>query len=140
VPSPLPESPLGTGCERLTRLIYSESQYNVNTGKVRYNAFIPPKKSPNELSVIAVHGLDEPEVWEHGTMADAARTDGKRYLARTDRPGALVLAVGLTVHRNDDPYPRHTNLLNWPAETEVKERLRIAVDLAREALPVKRPI
>jgi hypothetical protein len=92
------------------------------------NAFVPP--SSLKLSVYRTEELEEAEIWKVGeeyVMPDRQ----KPILARADLIAVEFSGWNLEFEPDGIPYPRHCNVINWPAESEW---LQLARDLADAAV------
>jgi len=48
--------------EKLTRFIFSKSNFSLQKNRVKYGAFIPPQENPNEISVYRTSSPTESQV------------------------------------------------------------------------------
>ena len=87
--------------EKLTRFISSKSGFSIDKKMVSYRAFIPPRKSPQELSVYRISTLTENEIWEigkkyvQGEIKIKARAD---FLAKVVYENNLIVIADTQVH------------------------------------------
>jgi hypothetical protein len=102
-------------------------------GTVKPREFLPCENDGIlELSVYAIQGLPEDEIWRL-----AKREIPKSVLGRGDLAPQEVIPHGLRVNRDDVP-PRHANILGWPVLKD--EQNAIAVELSGIARPTHRPV
>ena len=113
--------------ELLTRYVFEKTYYR-SDGTVKHNAFMPNRNG--ETSVYRISNLNIDEVWNIGEHF-VARKRNKELLGRTDIGAYHVLNNGLEVKAENDPHPRHANIIGWPEERP-KQKM-IAVQLAAKA-------
>ena len=95
--------------ETLTRFIRYGSHFSLVNMRVKYHAFIPPKKSA-DLSVFCISSLsnNEAKVWEIGA----------EYIhplkARADLPAGVVYDIRLKVVPDTQPHELHANITSFP--------------------------
>src|SRR5262249_5751288 len=113
--------------ERTSRYLVDKSKYAATTGRVKHNAFVPPRHG--RLSIYRTDGLQELEVWNLGRdyVAPVLR---KPILARADLPAGEFTKRNLNMQPTTTPHPRHCNVTNWPHESDW---LKIATELANAA-------
>ena len=117
--------------EKLTRFISSKSGLTNGKKKVSYRAFIPPKKSPQEISVYRISTLikDESKVWEigreyvQGEQKIKARAD---FLAKVVYENNLIVIPDMQVHE------LHANIMTLPLNKEDRDDILRELALASE--------
>ena len=120
--------------DKVTHFIYSKQNYSSN--RVKHNAFKPPKKFPNELSVFKINNpeMDDGCIWDLGL--NYGRKD-RKLLARGDLDVADIVDITdgqggwLKVLYDGDPHPRHGNIKDIPTQDSL--RRAVAVELAQKA-------
>lgn len=112
--------------ELLARFLTSRSHFAATKGVVKLGAFLPAPDGT--LSVFAIQGLTEPDIWELGVRVVGAPT-GRTIRARADFESNRVHPP-LRVVPDDIP-PRHRTLADWPVEPS--ERQELALELANAA-------
>lgn len=123
------------GDERLTRFLYSRSQYSPKADKPKPSAF---NQAPyDELSTAHITGLTDEAVWELSKSALGSHTGRDKIYARGDLEVAEVLKQRLKAIRDDEPFARHAVIVGWPQLSDAAERkerwLQIALDLSQAA-------
>ena len=121
--------------EKLTRFISSKSGLTNGKKKVSYRAFIPPKKSPQEISVYRISTLieDENKVWEigreyvQGEQKIKARGD---FLAKVVYENNLIVIADTYVHE------LHANIMPLPINREDRDEILRELALASELVPI----
>ena len=98
-----------TATEPVTRFVFSKSQVNFSKNKLKYTAFIPPKKYPNEISVFRNSTLTEEKTWEIGFKVAEKRE--KPLLGRGDLLVAEVSILSVVVSKKMVPV--------WPFNSKV---------------------
>lgn len=114
--------------ERITRYILSRNQYSPGNGRVKHNAFMPPRSLL--LSVYRSSDLDEDNVWGIGDDYVAAPQE-KTIKARADLIAGDVFTLGLKVQPETSVHELHADIANWP--TEKHEQQMLAVELANKS-------
>ena len=115
--------------EYLTRYIIDKNYYRISDKTVRHNAFMLPANS-RALSVFRISDFHLNSIWDLGERY-VATPRNKPLLGRADVIASQVFNKGLGITPEDDPHPRHANIVDWPDERE-KQKM-IAVELASEA-------
>jgi hypothetical protein len=115
--------------EDLTRYIFGKDYYRPKDKTVKHNAFMPAKEE-RKVSVYRISSLPLNEVWDIGDCY-VAPLRNKPVIGRADILALHVIKQGLKIAPEDDPHPRHANIVDWPEERE-KQRM-IALELADEA-------
>jgi hypothetical protein len=113
--------------EQITRFLLDKSKFVVTKGRVKFNAFTPPKNQ--RLSVYRTDELAIGAVWEIGDNY-VTPPSGKRVLARADLTADLYFVQALRIEPETATHERHANVVNWPPETEW---LKVATELANAA-------
>ena len=115
------------GGEVLARFIMQKNYVRADSS-LRATPFMPPQTG--RLSVYAISGVDEPEIWAIGN-AHVAVPLGKPLHGRADFNSLRVYELGLEVESDPTPHPLHANVIGWDlASTEPR---LLALKLAREA-------
>lgn len=102
--------------ERLTRFIFSKSNFSVVNKRVKYGAFIPQKSSPEEISVYCTSSLTEIQVWAIGE--EYVKRGARTIKARADLSAGDVYDIGLEVVPAPQPHELHANIIAIPIEKE----------------------
>lgn len=102
--------------ERLTRFIFSKSNFSVVNKRVKYGAFIPQKSSPEEISVYCTSSLTEIQVWAIGEKY--VKRGDRTIKARADLSAGDVYDTGLEVVPAPQPHELHANIIAIPIEKE----------------------
>lgn len=111
--------------ERLTRFIFSKkSGFSVERMDVKYGAFIPPKKSPGEISVYRTSSLTESEVWAIGE--EYVKRGDRTIKARADLSAGAVYDIdfiNLKVIPDPQPHELHANIVPIPIDREDRDEV-----------------
>ena len=120
--------------EKLTHFLYS-GEFPPQGEKVRHKAFVPPKRSPEDISVYCISSLTESEIWEIGREY----VQGQRKIrARADFLSDVVYEQdNLKVILDPNPHELHANIT--PIPTDKEERDEILREFARLSTLVKIP-
>ena len=117
--------------ERLTHFIFSKkSGFSIERMDVKYGAFIPPKKSPGEISVYRTSSLTESEVWAIGE--EYVKRGDRTIKARADLFAGDVYDIDfihLKVIPDTCPHHLHANIVPIPIDRE--DRDEVLRELAR---------
>jgi len=147
-PEQLPIARVLAAGELVTRFICSERQIRKASVRPKPGVFNP---SPYiELSVAHSSGLSDSEIWEVGRQTLSGEAGRDHIYGRADVPVFSLADVKLRALRDDNPFVRHTSVVDWPIgsdgnETkalwkqitlELSEDLRVS--LALPAMPVSR--
>lgn len=117
--------------EKLTRFISSKSGLTNGKKKVSYRAFIPPKKSPQEISVYRISTLieDENKVWEIGREYVQGE---QKIKARADFLAKVVYENNLIVLADTQVHELHANIMHLPINREDRDEILRELALASE--------
>ena len=97
-----------------TRFLFQKSQYTQSTGRVKPPCLLPdPRKARLETSVHRTDGLQPFWIWVLGY--EYVETPQRRMRARASGVISMVTAQGLHIDVNGRPYPRHADIIGWPA-------------------------
>lgn len=111
--------------ERLTRFIFSKkSGFSIERMAVKYGAFIPPKKSPGEISVYRTSSLTESEVWAIGE--EYVKRGDRTIKARADLSAGDVYDIdfiNLEVIPDTQPHELHANIVPIPIDREDRDEV-----------------
>lgn len=121
--------------EKLTRFINSDSGLTNGKKKVSYRAFIPPKKSPQEISVYRISTIieDENKVWEIGREYVQGE---QRIRARADFLAKVVYENNLIVIADTQVHELHANIMSLPIKKEDRDEILRELALASELVPI----
>ena len=112
--------------ETIARYLFSKNEFRKEnlkeniTPKVKYNAFMPPKKHPTEISVYRIDNLPENEIWDIG-QEYIGNLRNKEVLARGNVKVSNIIEIivdnetHLQVIEDKKPHPLHANIKNIPA-------------------------
>jgi hypothetical protein len=104
--------------ERLSRFIVKRRW--LSGSAISADAFIPPKDGM--LSVNCTGGLSDQTIWALGEQVRQARRDADGLHGRADALAGLIMSLGHTIDRDDEP-PTHATISNWPSNRgEIRER------------------
>ena len=117
--------------EKLTRFISSKSGFSGKRNEVSYRAFIPPKKSPQEISVYRISSIieDENKVWEIGREYVQGE---QRIKARADFRAEVVYENNLMVVGDTRVHELHANIMFLPLDKEDRDEILRELALASE--------
>lgn len=115
--------------EKLTRFISSKSGFSIAKKVVSYRAFIPPRKSPQELSVYRISTLTENEIWEIGKEYVQGENEIK---ARADFLAKVVYENNLIVIADTQVHGLHANISPLPMDREDRDEILRELALASE--------
>lgn len=125
--------------ERLTHFIFSKkSGFSTERREVKYGAFIPQKKSPEEISVYRTSSLTESQVWELGR--EYVKRGERSIKARADLLAGDVYDIdfiNLKVTPDTKPHELHANIVPIPIVRE--DRNEVLRELARLSTLVMAP-
>lgn len=111
--------------ERLTRFIFSKkSGFSTERMDVKYGAFIPPKRSPGEISVYRTSSLTESEVWAIGE--EYVKRGDRTIKARADLSAGDVYDIdfiNLEVIPDPQPHELHANIVPIPIDREDRDEV-----------------
>ena len=110
--------------ERLTRFIFSKQHFSVVNQRVKYAALIPPKKSPEEISVYRTSSLTESQVWEIGR--EYVKRGDRTIKARADLLAGDVYEIDfidLKVIPDTRPHHLHANIVPIPVVREDRDEV-----------------
>lgn len=98
--------------QSVSRFILTESKIRKSTRRPKPSAFDP---SPyHELSVVHSSELSEPEIWQLGNHIRGAKPGRTSIFCRVDAPVEAFNDVKLRALRDDNPFERHTSVVDWP--------------------------
>jgi hypothetical protein len=101
-----------TADEFVARFIYSDRHFSVSSRRPNQRAFNP---SPHTtLSVAHSTGLADLEIWELGRRTMGTVPGRRTIHARADIPVQSLIERRLRSVRDDNPFQRHTNVVDWP--------------------------
>ncbi len=115
--------------EKLTRFISSKSGFSIQKKTVSYRAFIPQKKSPQDISVYRISTLIENEVWEIGREYVQGENEIK---ARADFLAQIVYENNLIVIADTQVHELHANIMPLPINKEDRDEILRELALASE--------
>jgi hypothetical protein len=84
-----------------------------------------------ETSIQRIDGLTIAEAWELGYRYAENLPAGRRIKARGTASLEIIVAQGLGLEVNGPPFPRHVDIVNWPAGSK-DERLMKATEIANK--------
>ncbi len=121
--------------EKLTRFISSKKNFSIEKKTVSYRAFIPQKKSPQDISVYRISTLieDENKVWEIGREYVQGENEIK---ARADFLAEIVYENGLIVSADMQVHELHVNIMPLPIDKEDRDEILRELALASELVPI----
>tara|TARA_R110002072_G_scaffold534_2_gene3619 strand:+ start:151119 stop:151520 length:402 start_codon:yes stop_codon:yes gene_type:complete len=127
--------------DKITRYLFSSSQYSVTNKRVKYNAFKPPRKYPDEVSVYDVSNLSDESIWQMGIEGvESVRSDNKKIKARGDISVEEINKIAnegeppvLKVEPDPEPHPNHMNITGFTSlhEGQVNIIAKKVADLAK---------
>lgn len=106
----------------------------MNSKGPKPGAFLPAKAKA-QISMMAIDGLDDIEIWPLGDVVGEVR--GRPAVARADVSADGISGCGLSIVADPEPHPRHVNVTGWPASKE--EQKLVALDLCDRAVLQRRP-
>lgn len=115
--------------EKLTRFISSKSGFSIANKRVSYRAFIPPRKSPQEISVYRISTLTENKIWEIGRKYVQGENEIK---ARADFSAEVVYENNLIVITDTQVHELHANIMPLPIKKEDRDEILRELALASE--------
>jgi hypothetical protein len=119
----------------VARFLYSRSQYSPTARKPKPSAFNP--EPYDELSTAHITGVPEDAIWQISRATLGVQPGRSQVYGRGDLQVADVIAQQLRAIRNDDPFERHTVIVDWPVLSDVAERKarwkEIALQLSQAA-------
>ena len=115
--------------EKLTRYISDDKHFSKENKRVTYRAFIPQKRSPQELSVYRISSLteDDSKVWKIGKEHVSSK-----IIARADFLADVVYEHNLEVVAETQVYELHANIKPLPLEREDRDEILRALALASD--------
>lgn len=119
------------GHEKLTRFISDDKHFSKQNKTVKYRAFIPQKRSPQELSVYRISSLTEEDskVWEIGKEY----VQGPReIIARADFLADVVYENNLEVVADTQVHELHANIKPLPLKREDRDEILRELALASD--------
>lgn len=121
--------------EKLTRFISSKKNFSIEKKTVSYRAFIPQKKSPQEISVYCISTLieDENRIWEIGREYVQAENKIK---ARADFLAKVVYDNNLIVIADTQVHELHANIMPLPINKEDRDEILRELALASELVTI----
>ncbi len=99
--------------ESLAHFIEHRSEIISTKHKVRYNAFLPSRKTLS-ISVFRIDGLENPAIWELGDLFL------ENVIARGDLFARDYLAEELKIQPTLEPHPLHANVIGCPKTSKSK--------------------
>ena len=121
--------------EKLTHFLYS-GEFPPQVERVRHKAFVPPKTSPEQLSVYCISSLTESEIWEIGRKYVQTQ---RKIRARADFLSDVVYDQdNLKVILDPNPHELHANITPIPIDKEARDE--ILRELARLSTLVRMPL
>lgn len=129
---------IGAG-EDFVRFIFSRRHFAPGPGRVKAPAMMPmfnAAKGRFETSTHRIGGLTDIQVWQLGYATVENAAEGRVVKACGIGKFDLARNQGLALDVNGEPYPRHVDLVNWPADkdarlmraTEIADQLNLRVD------------
>lgn len=113
--------------QQVSRFLFTTNHFSSTKHAAKTAAFNPLPHQ--ELSVGHTSELDEPAIWAIGeTVRKLANRP--RLLARADLQVLHITARELKAIRDDEGFPRHTNIKGWPHFGDEDERKRVWKALA----------
>lgn len=89
-----------------------------------------------ELSVVHSSGLTEIDLWELGERTKGSAPGRRNIYARADIPVQSFTDVKLRALRDDEPFIRHTSVIDWPLGSDGNEAkalwLQICLELSED--------
>jgi hypothetical protein len=132
--------------EHVARFIYSTSNIRKSQARPKPGVFSPSLHAPFELSVVHSSGLADSEIWDLGRQTLGNQPGRERIQGRADIPVQSLLDVRLRALRDDNPFKRHTSVIDWPQGSDDDNRKQlwkmITLELSEDvriclALPVE---
>lgn len=81
-------------------------------------------------------GLRDAEIWEVGRQTLSGEPGRERIYGRADVPVWSLMDVRLRALRDDEPFRRHTSVVDWPIGTDANETKalwkQITLDLSED--------
>jgi len=105
--------------DRITRFLFHSNQFNENAGRVKPNGLLPhvnPRTQRLETSIHRIDGLSPALIWVLGYLY--VEKPGRRIKARATGEVSSITAQNLHYEVNGRPYPRHVDILGWPADSK----------------------
>ena len=117
--------------EKLTHFINDEDNFYSDNITVKYRAFIPQSKSPQEISVYRISSLigEESKVWEIGKNY-VEKEAPRKIIARADFFAYVVYEHDLEVVENTQVHELHANIQPIPLDREDRDVILRALALA----------
>ena len=117
--------------EKLTRFISSKKNFSIEKKTVSYRAFIPQKKSPQDISVYRISTLTENEgkVWKIGREYVQGENEIK---ARADFLAQVVYENNLIVIADTQVHKLHANIMPLPINREDRDEILRELALSSE--------
>lgn len=126
--------------EEFTRFIFSNSHFAASKGRVKPHAMLPlfsKTKNRFETSTFRVCGLSAGQIWNLGYAYAENLRQSRVIKARGTGSFSLATSRSLLLDVNSRPYPRHVDIIGWPAAdkdvrlmkaTEIADKLRLDID------------
>ncbi len=117
--------------EKLARFISSKKNFSIEKKTVSYRAFIPQKKSPQDISVYRISTLieDENKIWEIGRKYVQGENEIK---VRADFLAEVVYENNLIVVADTQVHELHANIMPLPINREDRDEILRELALASE--------
>ena len=94
---------------------------NKSHARPKPGAFYPPPD--DQLSVVHTTGLADSDVWEIGRLhALGSEPPRDKIHGRADLPVKALIDRKLRAIRDDNPFERHTSVVDWPQSSDPDER------------------
>jgi len=120
--------------ELVSRFIYSKRKMTRASGRVKPEAFDPPRDG--RLSVVHSTGLADGEIWEIGTLTLGTQPGRDTIYGRADVPVGCFVSRRLRAILDNDPFLRHTSVVGWPESSDPQSqnelRLQICLELSQD--------
>ena len=118
-------------CEKLTRYISDDKHFSKENKRVKYRAFIPQKRSPQELSVYRISSLidEDSKIWELGKEHVQGQHE---IIARADFWADVVYKNNLEVIAATQVHELHANIKPLPLERADRDEILRDLALASE--------
>ncbi len=89
-----------------------------------------------ELSVVHSSGLTEDQVWDIGKQTIGSAPGRRKIYGRADIPVQSLTDVKLRALRDDQPFIRHTSVIDWPLGSDGNDAkalwLQICLELSED--------
>jgi hypothetical protein len=125
--------------EQFTRFIRNKDHFAATKGRIKPPAVMPAFNKASdrfETSTFRTGALPVSAIWQLGYAQLESAGQSGRIKARAIGSFSLVRAP-LSLHVNGPPYPRHVDIIGWPAEkhAQMQHAARIADQLILEIDP-----